>query len=312
MKKFIVWILAACLLSGCQLATLSTGDGLPVNDQLVGMYITMSGDDTSNIPAWDEEAMGMEPLHTFQSQGKKLYAQRVETPDVTDDGVSDPRQNWQFPGDYGLTFITFYEPDDSLYGGFWNYVNDPELSGGRKHVKSSDDGTSIELEAIVYVADTVKLHELTLYLNPVYQTPEGEIYALGTAPMGYDAASMYGNSETISQETSTTLPDGIKTTGGSVTLRMEKVVLPEVYVILEMDEHNQVIRTNEYTPEEMPETYTPGADAAYVILESRGTEKTVRTVYSPDDEVAVMDTFSPGRFGICIKGYTRISWEGEV
>lgn len=315
MKKRIFAVLLTVMIlmsTGCSLATGDTADGMPVNDQLVGMYITMSSEtgDTGRIPVWDEEVMGMEPLHYFQSQGKKLYAQRIETPDTTDDGVADPQYSWQFPGDCGLTFMTFYEPDDSEYGGFWNFVQDPEMASGKKHISNTNERTSLELEATIYVADTVELHELTLYLNPVYQTPEGEIYALGTAPMGSDASSMYGTSETISQQINTTMADGQKTSGGSVTLYIERAVLPERYVILEMDEDNQVLRTAEFTPEEMPEEFVPGEGTAYLILESRGAEKTVRTVYSPDDEGNVMDTFSPGRFGICIKGYTRINWEG--
>ena len=62
----------------------------------------------------------------------------------------------------------------------------------------------------------------------------------------------------------------------------------------------------------MPEEYVPGADAAYIILEARDGEATTRTVYSPGDEGSVMDTFYPGQYGLCIKGYTRIEWEGEA
>lgn len=310
-KRIFAALLALTMLTsaGCSLATEGTAAGLPVNDQLVGMYITMESE-TDQIPAWDAEEMGMEPLHSFQSEGKKLFANRVETPDTTDDGVSDPKYSWAFPGDCGMAFATFYESSTDKQGGFWNFISAPEFAGGHKGTYVSEEGTRIEMECTLYVADTVKPGELSLFANPVYQTPDGMLYALGTSPMGSDAATMYGTSQTVSQETEITLADGVKTTGGTVTLHIETVTLPESYVILEMDAQNQVIRTTEYTPEQMPEEFTPGSDTAYLILENRGAEKTVRTVYSPDDEVAVMDTFSPGRFAICIKGYTHIDWEG--
>lgn len=319
MKRRILGALLAAatvMSTGCCLAREGSGSS-PMNDQLVGMYVTVSvkgelGPDGTQYyeSVWDSEEMGMEPLHTFQSQGEKLYARRVETPDTTDDGVSDPRYAWEFPGDYGLVHLTYYESAAEDSEGFWNSIRDPELSGGHTRIGNQDGLTQIDLESTLYIADTVELDDLTVYMNPVYQTPEGELYALGTGPMGIDASSLEGYTETVSQKVTVMLPDGVKSSGGSITLRGETVVLPGLYVILEMDQHNELLRHSEYTPEQMPDTYTPGADTAYLILEARSDGKTVRSVYSPDDESAVMDTFYPGRYGICVKGYTHIEWEG--
>ncbi len=311
-KRFFAAPLAMALgLGGCSLARDEEQTKLPLNDQLAGMYITMESE-TGEIPAWDADTMGMEPLHSFQSEGEKLYADRVETPDTTDDGVSDPKDSWAFPGDYGLSFLVFYERATEESEGFWTGNRDPEIADGHIGTKTGDKGTQTELEGTIYVSDTVKSGELSLFVNPVYQTPDGMLYALGTAPVGSDAATMGGTTQTLSQEAEITLANGVKTCGGTMTLHIERVTLPERYVVLEMGGENQVLRSAEYAPEEMPEVYTPGADTAYLILESRGAEKTVRTVYSPDDESKTMDTFSPGRYGICIKGYTRIEWEGSL
>lgn len=305
-KLFAMLLAMAMALSGCSLALNTDEDGT-TKDQLVGMYITFSNG-TDDI--WDTEEMGMEPIHTAMSDGKKLAAQQVRQEIELYDGILTTQNPYLFPGDYGIVCMTFYEKATEENGGFWNNVTDAEFADNTKRIGTVNDSTHINLESTIYVSDALETHDLYLYMNPVYQTPEGEVYALGTTPVGWDGVSMYDCSKTISQEINGTLPDGMKAGGGSVTLTVKKAVLPECYVILEMDDNNQIIKTTEYAPADIPEEYVPTAGAAYLILESRGAEKTTRTVYSPDDASAVMDTFYPGRHGICVKGYTHINWEG--
>ena len=118
--------------------------------------------------------------------------------------------------------------------------------------------------------------------------------------MSYDEATMDGCSASISQ----TGEDGC-----TATLTIHQVVLPELYVVIEMDKNNQPLGRYEFTPETMPGNYFPGPETAYIILESVG-EENVRSIYSPDDSISVMNTYHPGAYGLCIKGYTTIFWEG--
>lgn len=298
MKKLIAIVLAVCMLSGCSLALEAVdGDGIVANHELTGMLLTLSVEDGGTVTdIWDEEVTGMEPLHLFGSEGEKLYAQRIE-----EEGII----RYEFPEGTGLSCFCYYVFSDVEGESYRTDTTDPELSDVTRHVYVSD-GTSNYLEATVYATEDSKV---VLFLNPVYQTPEGEVYALGTAPMGSDTASMYGSSQTLEQKTRIQMGEQTSL-GGTVKLNIERVVLPEVYIIIEMDESNRPLRQVEYAPGELPETYTPGSDAAYLLLEARDSEDTTRTVYSPGDDSAVMDTFYPGQYGLCIKGYTTIEWEG--
>lgn len=298
MKKILALILAVCILSGCSLAMEAVdGDGIVANHELTGMLLTLSLEDGSTITdVWDEEETGMEALHVFGSEGKKLYAQRIE---------EDGSVRYEFPEGTGLSCFCYYVFSDVEGESYRADTTDPELADCTRHVYVSD-GTTHHLEATIYATgDSL----VSVYMNPVYQTPEGEVYALGTAPMGYETASMYGTSETLTQETRIKMGEET-VNGGTVKLNIERVVLPECYMILEMSENNTVLSESSYAPDEMPETYAPGMDTAYIILEAREGDNTTRTVYSPSDETAVMDTFYPGQYGLCIKGYTTIVWEG--
>lgn len=298
MKKLIAILLAVCLLSGCSLAQ-GSDDNIVTDHELTGMFLTLTvnnGDGTIT-DVWDSEKAGMEPLHLFSMEGRKLYAQRVE-----EDGMVC----YEFPEGLGLSCFAYYVFSDEEGESYRSNTTDPELSDCSRSMHVSD-GTTNTLEATIYAT---KDANVALHMNPVYQTPEGEVYALGTAPGGWDAASMYGCSETLTQETRIKMGDET-VNGGTVKLSIERVVLPEKYIIIEMSGDNNVLKTTEYAPDAMPETYAPGADTAYILLEAAG-EQTLRAVYSPADEIAVMDNYYPGQYGLCIKGYTRIEWEGEV
>lgn len=297
MKRLFAIILAVCLLSGCSLA--QVGSGEVTEHELTGMFLTLTVDngDGTITDVWDAEKAGMEPLHVFAMEGEKLYAERVE---------KDDRVYYEFPEGLGLSCFCYYVFSDEEGETYRADTTDPELKDCHRSTHVSN-GTTNTLEATIYAtADT----NVSVHMNPVYQTPEGEVYALGTAPGGWDAASMYGCTKTLSQETKINM--GSETVnGGTVKLTIERVILPDTYIIIEMSADNTVLKSTEYAPEAMPETYTPGPDTAYILLEAAG-EETVRTVYSPADQSAVMDVFTPGAYGLCIKGYTRIEWEGEA
>lgn len=292
-KRILALLLAAVVLSGCSLAQ-GTAEGLPENDQLVGMLVALKCD---GWELWDEEATGMDPLHTYQSEGKKLYAEKID---------GDP-VGYQFPEGCGLSCFTFLVPETEPEESYWADTVSPELSDVFKGLHMGE-GASMEMEATVYVRDDLEFGELTLYMNPVYYTPAGEVYALGTAPTGICADGL-GGSFSVTQETKIELAENVTTRGGTVKLNIQPVHLPQTYVILEMSESNEVLAQTEHAPEEMPETYVPSAETAYIILEARG-ERVTRTVYSPADDSAQMDCYCPGQYGLCIKGCTTIEWEG--
>lgn len=282
MKRIFALLLAICMLSGCSLAK----PGKVGQDKLTGFFVTVScKDGDTMVDLWDEEATGMEMISNHDLAGQKLYARRMEGDPVV----------YEFPEGCGLSCFSY----DVEENGEITYRSDtvsPEIDAHLGFYAGTE--MPYRMDAVVY---GTKESDAVICMNPVYQTPDGEVYVLSDKPVSYDVATMDGCSATISQ----TGEDGC-----TATLTIRHVVLPENYVIIEMNEENQPLRQAEFAPGELPENYVPGADAAYLILEARAGEDTTRTVYSPGDESTAMDTYRPGLYGLCIKGYTTIFWEG--
>lgn len=281
MKRILAIILAVCVLSGCSLAK----PGKSGQDHLTGFFVTVSYKDGDTMKDhWDENATGMEMISNHNLAGEKLYAEFIGSNPVV----------YRFPEGCGLSCFS-YDVEEEGQEPYRSNTISPEIDAHLGFYA----GTEIpyRIDATIYgTKDT----NAVICMNPVYQTPDGSVYVLSDEPLSYDVATMDGCANTITQ----TGEDGC-----TASLTIRHVVLPETYIIIEMSEENQPLRQNEYTPGALPETYTPGADAAYLILEAAG-ETTTRTVYSPGDEAAAMDTYYPGEYGLCIKGYTTIDWEG--
>lgn len=283
MKRIFALLLAICMLSGCSLAK----PGKVGQDKLTGFFVTVScRDGDTMVDLWDEEATGMEMISNHDLAGQKLYARRMEGDPVV----------YEFPEGCGLSCFSYHVEEEGQEPYRSNTIS-PEIDAHLGFYAGTE--MPYRMDAVVY---GTKESDAVICMNPVYQTPDGEVYVLSDKPVSYDVATMDGCSNTLSQT--------IKDYGCTATLTIRHVVLPENYVIIEMNEENQPLRQAEFAPGELPETYVPGADAAYLILEARAGEDTTRTVYSPGDESTAMDTYRPGQYGLCIKGYTTIFWEG--
>ena len=282
MKRIFALLLAICMLAGCSLAK----PGKSGQDKLTGFFVTVSHKDGDTMrDHWDADATGMEMISNHDLAGQKLYARRIEGDPVV----------YAFPKNCGLSCFSYYVEEEGREPYRSNTIS-PEIDAHLGFYAGTE--MPYRMDAVVY---GTRDSDAVICMNPVYQTPDGEVYVLSDKPMSYDVATMDGCSASISQ----TGEDGC-----TATLTIRHVVLPEQYVIIEMNGENQPLRQAEYVPGELPETYTPGADAAYLILEARAGENTTRTVYSPGDESTAMDTYRPGQYGLCIKGYTTIFWEG--
>ena len=291
MKKLIAMMMALLMLTGCSLAT----PGAAGRHELVGVFVTVSREENGEkVEFWDEDAAGMKMISRHDLAGQKLYARKVEGEPVS----------YEFPAGCGLSAFV-YDVYDGNGNSYRSGTFSPEMDV-QNVAYYAGDPSRYELEAVIYATKDAKLY---IQANPVYQTPDGEVYVLSDKPTGYMVEGGEGFAAILTQDYKA--DKGYTTYENStVKLSVEYVTLPLHYAVLEMDEANQLLRRAEWAPGELPETYTPGADAAYIILEAQAGEETIRTVYSPGDASAVLDTYYPGEYGLCIRGYTTIDWEG--
>ena len=291
MKKLIALILSLMMLTGCSLATAGTAG----RHELVGVFVTVSREENGEkVDIWDEDAAGMKMISRHDLAGQKLYAKRVEGEPVS----------YEFPAGCGLSAFV-YDVYDENGNSFRSGTFSPEMDV-QNVAYFAGDPSRYELEAVIYAMPDAKLY---IQVNPVYQNPDGEVYVLSDKPTSYMVAGGEGYSAILTQDYQA--DKGYTTYENSeIKLTLKYATLPQGYTVLEMDENHQLLRRAEFAPGELPETYTPGADAAYIILEAQAGEDATRTIYSPGDANAQMDTYYPGGYGLCIKGYTTIDWEG--
>ena len=315
MKRLCALMFVLCMmLTGCTLAQNEEApqDTMPT-DQLIGMLITVDyflgeePDIYEDLPVWNAESSGMaDPLHYASNQGKRLYAELVPE-EYEVDGEIRTTMTYKFPEGTGIPYMSFLVLENGERENYWSCVDSPEISSVNRHLKTTDEESFIELSAVIYV--DARATDLVLHLNPVHQTPEGEVYALGTYPVGFHAVSMSGCPQTLSQTVETSIGE-IKVSGGSVTLEIQAVNLPEKYVIIEMDGENTAVCSAEYAPEEMPKVYEPREETRYLLVEAHHEKGITRTVCDRNDETARIQSFYPSDYGILIQGWTSIEWEG--
>ena len=179
MKRIFALMLAICMLAGCSLAK----PGKSGQDKLTGFFVTVScreGD--TMVDLWDEEATGMEMISNHYLAGQKLYAKCIEGNPVV----------YEFPEGCGLSCFSYdVEEDREPYRS--NTIS-PEIDAHLGFYAGTE--MPYRMDAVVY---GTRDSDAVICMNPVYQTPDGEIYVLSDKPMSYDVATMDGCSASISQ-----------------------------------------------------------------------------------------------------------------
>ena len=308
-KKMLMFLLVtAFVLSGCQLAVPEehTAADVPQSDDLIiGMLISVDTFTPGNSDG----------LHLFSRKGERLYAELIEESYETSDGTLETTHTFVFPENSGISFMGYKILPEMIPGAdmetdYWSSTLDEGIYLEKNAFHTVNEDSFVQLEAVVYVEDTAT--DLVLYMNPVYQNDAGEVYALGISPMGYQAVSMYDCSLSYGQKMTESINGEIvDEESGYVKMTIKVIHLPDCYRIIQMDQDNKVLTSEDFLPEELPEMYVPKPECAYLILEeyTEG-EEVVRTVKSPEDDDRKLEVYYPLESGICHKGHTQIEWEG--
>ena len=265
-NKLLALTLCLLTLSGCSLADPDLGeaklpDSLPQQpDPLVGVVITRE-----HLDLWD-------PMTGDQ----KLYAVPGE----------DGRMEFDLPG--SISFFT-YEYDHPA--GRTTAVANTGVSGAGPHIKSTDEGESVELTGTLYVPESSGT--ICFYFNPVYQAEDDSLYLMagqGTALSGDNGEGMSFSHDMSATETITV--NGKKQTRScSVKVTAEVVSVPTEIRMLHMDAAGNLIFTQSWQPGQVPEHVALHRDCAWAVLEQVKPEYADRTLYNFGDKYA--ESFYP-------------------
>ncbi|NLB41586.1 MAG: hypothetical protein GX815_04880 [Clostridiales bacterium] len=281
----LVLILAISLAS-CQLAKV---DGLEVqNDRLIGVFITSEYLDLfdfdryfqDNITSIMKKGGDVAIEHSEKYQGR-IYAELK--PMVFED--SEPFQSevfmeYMFEGIEGIPFLhyqvqqTDYEPYRAMSSG--NHFSDAHLSIG--------DETSIE--GTIYVTANATHH--AYYLNPVYQSSDGQVYLTAGSGISFSGDMSEGAAFTQTlEEKYTTTENGEKTEVKFKATVKIAVKHPSTSVnVIQMDAESNIVLSQDYKPNAVPDEIELNKDTSYVIFESK--------IDSPEGEIIKREMFEPG------------------
>lgn len=338
MKQLIAGLLAASLLlcCGCSLAKPheELQSSLPTEDSLIGVLLTTEYLDLFDTEAWLNDnlntiAKGGDVVFegdTSQYQGR-IYAEQTEEIWYSDNGKAHTSVSYKFPEElkgYALIAPMVTDSDGEQYR---NTINGAIFSGTSAHIISTDAGDAVELTATVYYDPLTipkeaftELQEDTFrvcfYHNPVYQTPEGDVYVTSGSGSAYSAGpgvGYYGQqgTHTLSQIVSTTVDGETEELKSSVKITTHAVRYAEKIVVNEMSERNKLLRTVEYSHTDIPRELTVGSDAAYAIIETHSVDDNgapfiSRQIATADNQEESFTVFVPIENGYAAKQETKV------
>lgn len=176
------------------------------------------------------------------------------------------------------------------YGGYTAVCSSGELFDTNTHLYSNTDADGeiserreLSAEVRVYTEGT-QSKTRSFYMNPMYQLPDGQIYL--TTGTGIATGSDIGGAVTMrNSESDSVVLNGQKTAYSielSVTVRV--CAKPEKLVFVCMDENNTPLRSDEFSQDALPETFTPASGTAWIaaILHAEGAEPEYQVLTNSD------------------------------
>ena len=319
-----VGILLACFIYGATgTVTLACADAGSVStkakDRLIGMFVTFDylnlfdfeqylNDNIGKIGTGGDVIVGRQEAAAYSD---RLYATLVDkTLTNPKTGKTRTMQEYVFEGIEGILYYETLMEDEN--GSYYTSGGDDAISDGHIHIKSTDAGDSIEMKGTIFMSASGT--EDCLYFNPVYQTAEGEVYAVsghGYSFSGDVSEGMIGTVK-LEEKNSVTIDGQTSEVGTSIEMSYAFMYAPVKIIMTQMNGQNQIVDSNEYIPGEIPEKIIPANTTEYILVETikkdeEGKEIVVRELCQKDE--ASLETFYVREDGICIEKWTEIEWK---
>ena len=297
-KRFITFLLILSLtLTGCQLAK-PEAEAQASQDMMVGVFVTTEYLDLLDLETYFAE----NPLQLISGNGnfrddfsnKNRY---WATKTGTGENVS-----YQFENLEGMLYAMFYiETELSQF----NRMNaDPGICDGHREVRVTDEGMVYDLSGTIYF--TQDASDAIFYMNPVYQTEEGEVYLVPGDGIHF-SGDLAGSMTQRITNTSTRTENGETTIHStSVEITVQGIIPAESLTILCMDESSNIIQRLFYALEEIPTELDIPKNTAYVLVEEPINEEIRRSLYQPED--TYLEYYRPLENGICEKATIALIW----
>lgn len=304
-------------LSGCQLAREDAGEGV-MADRLIGALVTeqsIGGFCVSDGPAaqgggWSGSVIGPEGAATGHPD--RLYASLVVRT-LTDGqtGARTDAREYAFEGVEGIAYFAATVPEDQREEAFIANGSDEAIADGHMSVHVGDSENSTSLEGTIYLSVERKG---VLYINPVYQSADGRVYALRGNGVLLDGVEGEGSVYTYEMEEVQTVREAGEEKSERFSIRLSLVTMrpPREITILQMDAQSAILSRTQYAPGQLPDELALAPEVAYLLVETRGgapgaQAAVTRAVYGRDDEL--LPAFYCREDGVCVKQWTQLAWQ---
>lgn len=305
----------AILLNGCSLAKKDAGTD--AKDILIGAFITDDYLDLFDMDAYlnDNASTIFRNLNTTVNDSAEytnpLYA-KIDRQDQRDPAC------WEISFDSisGLNLLAPVWTDEDGVPCLATKSSDG-ICDISSNLHESDDGRETSLSGTVYTVPRASADGFAYYVNPVYQTADGKIYAVPGSGISTASASEEGEtmSTSFSDQADTTEKGRARTEKSSVTIQFASMFEPVKITLVQMDKENKVIKQEDFIPGKLPEELSAEKDTTYFLIETEkrtpdGTTVIARSIYEHKDseEEDSMETFYAMDNGIVSKQSTQIIW----
>lgn len=313
---FLFTAIMLFILAGCQLAREDTGAN-PREDRLIGVFLTAEYLDLFDVEGYLNDNISSFSGGEIQIDGNtekyqgRLYA-ALETRVVTNEetGETAEMEEYVFPDVDGIAYFSARVPATAERESFISSGSDEAISDSRVSLNYGDEANSTTLEGTVYVSPG---SGHTYYFNPVYQSPDGRVYATNGSGIFVDGIQSEGAacSQTLNAGYTTTENGKTVTDSISVKISISTMYPPEKIMTLQMDANSAVVSRSEYKPGEMPETVTPEEDTEYFIVETYKTDGDGKALISRKlygRDIEYLEDFICREDGVFVKQQRQIIW----
>jgi hypothetical protein len=326
MKTKKIMIIFACVLLACfalgaadvvKLADTSTSEeNTNDKDRLIGVFVTTEHLDLFDIGGYFNDHANQILSGGEINEGEsaeyegRLYATLIEKPYTNEQtGKTTMTMEYVFEGVEGISYYCPLFSDEA--GSYHGASGDEAISDGHTAINATDAGDSISLEGTIYVSTSGG--PTAFYYNPVYQTAQGEVYAVSGQGMSYggDITTGMSGSQELKAEMSTTTGDETETVSSKIKMAVCFMDAPTGVTVIQLNRESKVLAAHEYAPGTLPETLIVEPYTEYIVVETHTTgadrsEATMREVFQPGDDS--LFAFYCRDDGICIKQYCGIKW----
>lgn len=304
------------LLNGCSLAKKDAGND--TKDTLIGAFITDDNLDLFDIDAYlDDNASKLPEISNMMINESAEYINPLY--------AKVDRQNqrdaayWEisFDGINGLNLLNLVWTDEN--GAVCHATKSSDgICDISSDIHTSDNSNESALSGTIYTIPQTAEENTAYFVNPVYQTADGKIYAVSGGGISTSNVSDEGEvmSTSFNDQTDSAKMGQTKTEKNSVTVRFASMFEPVKITLSQMDSENKLVKQEAYTPGKLPEELAAEKDTAYFLIETEkktpdGNKVTSRSIYEREEseDEKSLETFYAMDNGIVSKQYTVIIWD---